>query len=177
MDKSPISRYAPPTKKLAIFAKSTHEFRVCNLLFETYKLHAELAERAAVLREDINKLYTGMVTAIVAATVLLERFGVDGSTQLLMPALGVLVSFCWMLSLHSSTGRLAAKQKVLVALEDQLPFAFLKQENEEYEQSSYLRRKRTAWFMPTVFLLFCIGWLAASYDPEPALPTQQVQLP
>jgi len=42
-------------------------------LVETYKLHADLAERAATLREDFTKLYTGTVSAIVAAGILIHR--------------------------------------------------------------------------------------------------------
>lgn len=144
-----------------------------NLLFETYKLHAELAERAASLREDLNKLYAGMVTAIIAATVLLQRLGADGDTQLLMPILGILASFCWMVSLHSLTGRLTAKQKVLVALEAELPFPFLKQENDEFNQSCYIRRKYTARLMPALFLATCAIWLAVNISSTDETPTAQ----
>ena len=152
-----------------------------NLLFETYKLHAELAERAASLREDLNKLYAGMVTAIIAATVLLQRLGANGDTQPLMPILGILASLCWMLSLHSLTGRLTAKQKVLVALEAELPFAFLKREKDEFNQSRYLRRKCTARLMPAAFLGTCFIWLIvninATDETRPAHPTPQAALP
>ncbi len=152
-----------------------------NLLFETYKLHAELAERAASLREDLNKLYTGMVTAIIAATVLLQRLGNNVDAQLLMPILGILASLCWMLSLHSLTGRLTAKQKVLVALEAELPFAFLERENDEFNQSCYLRRKYTARLMPAAFIGVCVIWLAinisATDETRPAHPTHQAALP
>ena len=51
-----------------------------NLLFETYKLHAELAERVASLREGLNKLYSGMVTGIVAASVVLHRLVPDSKS-------------------------------------------------------------------------------------------------
>ena len=38
-------------------------------LFEIYRIHVELAERVAHLRESINKIHTGMVTGVVAASV------------------------------------------------------------------------------------------------------------
>ncbi len=151
------------------------------LLFETYKLHAELAERAASLREDLNKLYIGMVTAIIAATVLMQRFGADSNTQLLMPFLGILASLCWLFSLHSLTGRLTAKQKVLVALEAELPFTFLKRENEEFDQSRYIRRKYTARLMPAAFFATCTVWLIANIstadETPPAQPAHQAAFP
>ena len=58
------------------------------LLFETYKLHAELAERVAALREGLNKLYSGMVVGIVAASVLLHRLAPNAETTWLLPIVG-----------------------------------------------------------------------------------------
>lgn len=80
-------------------------------LLETYKLHAELAERAAALREEFTKLYTGAVSAIVAAGVLLQRFASDKATELewVLPVLGAAVSLSWLLSFWSTTARLGAK--------------------------------------------------------------------
>ena len=95
------------------------------LLFETYKLHAELAERVAAVREGVNKLYAGMVTGIVAASVLLHRLVPESETIWILPVLGIVVSLSWMFALHSVTGRLSAKHDVLIALEEQLPFKFL----------------------------------------------------
>ena len=79
------------------------------VLFETYKLHAELAERVAALREGVSKLYSGMVTGIVAASVLLHRLVPDAETIWILPTLGIVVSLSWMLSLLSVTGRLSRK--------------------------------------------------------------------
>ena len=86
-----------------------------HLLFEMYKLHAELAEQAASLREGLNKLYSGMVTSIVAASVLLHRVAPDTESVWVLPTLGIVVSLSWILSLHSVTGRLSARHAVLVA--------------------------------------------------------------
>lgn len=73
------------------------------LLFETYKLYTELAERVASLREDFNKFYSGMVTSIVAASVVLHRLVPDAETVWVLPTLGILVSLAWIFSLHSVT--------------------------------------------------------------------------
>ena len=129
-----------------------------NLLFETYKLHAELAERVAAAREGMNKLYTSVVAGIVAASVLLHRLAPDTETPWVLPVLGMLVSVSWMFSLHSVTGRLTAKHKVLLILEKNLPFNFLDQENREFDKSSFVKRKYTGLLMPGVFLLICGVW-------------------
>ena len=131
-----------------------------HLLFETYKLHAELAEQAASLRESLNKLYSGMVTSIVAASVIVHRLVPDAETIWVLPTLGIVVSLSWMFSLHSVTGRLSAKHTVLVALEAKLPFDFLCQENEEFNKRRFVRRKWTGMVMPGAFLILCATWLA-----------------
>lgn len=130
-----------------------------HMLFETYKLHCELAERVASLRENLNKLYSGMVTSIVAASVLLYRLVPNADTTWILPALGILVSLSWMFSLHSITGRLSAKHNVLVSLEKELPFNFLDRESDEFNKSRILRRKYTGLVMPGAFLVLCIAWL------------------
>ena len=128
-------------------------------LFETYKLHAELAERAAALREGVNKVYSGMVSGIVAASVLLHRLAPDSETIWILPTLGIVVSLSWILSLHSVTGRLSAKHAVLVDLEAKLPFDFLVRETSEFNKDGFWRRGRTGLVMPGAFLILCVGWL------------------
>ena len=131
-----------------------------HLLFETYKLHAELAEKAASLREGLNKLYSGMVTSIIAASVLLHRVVPDAETVWVLPTMGIVVSLSWMLSLHSVTGRLSAKRTVLATLEAKLPFSFLCQEDEEFNKRRFVRRKWTGLAMPGAFLILCAVWLS-----------------
>lgn len=130
-----------------------------NLLFETYRLHAELAERAASLREGINKLYAALVAGIVAASLLLYRLAPDTDSVWMLPTLGILVSISWMLSLHSVTGRLIAKHTILVTLEKSLPFDFLRREDKEFKSRRFVRRRWTAPAMPVSFMLLCGAWL------------------
>ena len=131
-----------------------------HVLFETYKIHVELAERVASLREGVNKLYSGMVTATVAASVLLHRLVPNAETVWVLPSLGIVVSLSWMLSLYSVTGRLSAKHVALVALEAELPFDFLVREEAEFKKSRFFRRSRTGLVMPGGFLALCVAWLA-----------------
>ena len=130
-----------------------------DIQFKTYKLHAELAERAASLRENLNKLHSGMVIGIVAASVIVHRLVPETEMAWALPALGIVVSISWILSLHSVTGRLSAKHTVLVALEEKLPFDFLRRENEEFNKQGFIRRKWTGQVMPWLFLILCIALL------------------
>ena len=128
-------------------------------LFGIYTIHAELAEQAASSRESLNKLYTGMVTAIVAGSVLIHRVAPDSETMWALPVLGIAVSLSWMMSLHSATGRLSAKHSVLLELESKLPFGFLKRENDEFNKLPVVRRKWSGLLMPVAFLAISAAWL------------------
>ncbi len=127
--------------------------------FGIYKIHAELAEQAAAAREGLNKLYSGMVTAIIAGSVLIHRVVPESDTVWVLPVLGVAISLSWMMSLHSATGRMAAKHAVLLELESNLPFDFLKRENDEFNKLRVIRRKWSGLWMPGTFLAISVAWL------------------
>ena len=128
-------------------------------MVDLYKVHVELAEQVASVREGLNKLYSGMVTSIVAASVLIDRLAPDADTMWVLPVLGMVVSVSWMMSLRSVTGRLSAKHAVLLELEAELPFDFLERENAEFEKLGIGRRKWSAIVMPGAFLVLCGAWL------------------
>ena len=127
--------------------------------FETYKLHAELAERVASLREGMNKLYTGMVSGIIAASVAIHRINSDAETAWVLAALGIAVSVSWLLSISSVSGRLAAKGEVLRTMEQKLPFNFLTEEKRRFDEQGFLRRSRSLYVVPSLFLSICVLWL------------------
>ena len=129
------------------------------ILFETYKLHAELARDIDSNREGLNKIYAGMVTSIIAASVLLYRLVPDVETIWMLPILGIMVSLSWMFSLHSITGKLCAKHVVLLDLEKELPFQFFQQEEDKFEKGRFLRRKYSGLIMPSAFLTLCVIWI------------------
>ena len=133
------------------------------IVFETYKLHAELAERLASLREDVNKLHSGMVTGVVAATVIINRLtpqqGSSPELAWVLPVLGIVVSVSWVMSFLSMNAKLTAKHDVLVALEAQMPFDFFQQEKCAYFRGNSLKRfftrKYIALIMPVLFAVLC----------------------
>ena len=127
--------------------------------FETYKLHAELAERVASLREGMNKVYSGMVSGIIAASVALHRIKSDAETIWVLAVLGIVVSVAWLLSICSVTGRLTAKGEALRAMERKLPFKFLTEEKRRFEERRFLRRSMSLYVVPSLFLSICVLWL------------------
>ena len=132
------------------------------MLVEIYKLHAELTERAAALREEFTKIYTAAVSAIVAAGVLLHRLSGENKEpelEWVLPLLGVVVSLSWLMSFGSTTARLAAKHRTLLELEQELPFDFLTRESPHTPWRKH--RRVTGSVMPVLFLLVCLAWLYA----------------
>ena len=124
------------------------------LLFETYKIHVELAERVAHLRENVNRLHSSMISGVVTAFVLLYRFAPD--TAWAMPLLGIIIAISWIMSFRSVTARLSAKHTVLKELEVEIAaFSFLTKEEMEFGHG-FWRRKYMALVMPVLFLLVCI---------------------
>lgn len=139
----------------------TEQENESSTLFGIYKLHAGLAEQAASLRESLNKLYSSMVTAVVAGSVLIRRIAPDTDSMWVLPVLGIAISLSWMLSHHSMTGRLTAKHTVLLELESELPFSFLERENSEFDKLRIVRRKWSGMLMPGAFLVISCAWLIA----------------
>ena len=135
--------------------------------FETYKLHTELAEQVASLREDLAKVYSGMVAGIVAVAILVHRLTPkvsDDSASVfdwmwVFPSLGILLSLGWMLSIHSITSRLAAKHSALRDFERQLKIDFLEQEEKAFVHRCSIRRQFSALFIPLILLVSCFIWL------------------
>ena len=134
-----------------------------NIRFETYKLHAELAERVADTRESLNRLYSGMVVGLIAGMVLVNRIQPGTEMTWLFYGTGVAMSITWLLSMHSVRCRLKAKHDTLVLLENDLPFDFLRQEEKKYEERRWkLRRSRSGMAMPSMLLVYCVWQLIQS---------------
>ena len=136
-----------------------NEDSLMQIKFEIYKLHTELAEHAAQLREGVNRVFSGILVSIIAAHVLIYRLTPESGTLWILLILGVCVSASWSLSLMSMTGRLKAKNQVLRNLETELPYSFLTEENYEFNKASKLRRKVTGQIFPLALGAFCLSWL------------------
>ena len=132
-------------------------------LLEIYKLHAELAQQSATQRDNLTKLYSGMVISILAAAVLLYRFAPAPVTWwvLALPILGIVVTLVWFTSMRSATGHLSAKHDILVELECHLPFDFLTREEVAFNRIRALRRKSGGTVIQLTFFVTCTIWLFA----------------
>lgn len=140
---------------------------VCDRHFEIYKLHTELAERVASLREDVSKVHSGIVAGIVAAAVLFHKLmpslSDDGASFLdwiwVFPSLGSVISLSWVLSILSITKRLEAKYEVLREFECKLKINFLGREQQEFRRRQSFRRQFSALLLPGFSFALCVIWL------------------
>lgn len=135
-------------------------------LFEIYKLHAELTERIASSRLNLNKLYTGLVTSIIAVYMLLSRlnpefYNLDTNfpVKVALPVVGLLISLSWLMSIWNITGHLRAKNETLRELETDLPFRFLEIELSKFQEKRRPRNSTSSMIMPVSFIIICIIWI------------------
>lgn len=138
-------------------------------MFEIYKLHADLAERIASSRLNLNKTYTALITSVVAVYMLLSRFNLEEQyiyssdtnfpVKIALPVVGLLVSISWLMSIWNITGHLRAKNETLRELEADLPFRFLETELNKFEKKWRPRNSTSSMIMPISFVLICTVWI------------------
>ena len=96
-------------------------------LLDQYKLYVEMADRISQRRDQSNRFYAGLVSAIIALLVVMGRFGVSGSSWsialLAAGSFGVSLSIIWFINLGSYRALNSAKFRVINGMESQLPYA------------------------------------------------------
>ena len=96
-------------------------------LMEQYKLYVEMADRVSQRREQSNRFYAGLMSAIIALLVVMARFGVSGDNWmialLVAGIFGTILSIIWYVNLGSYRALNSAKFNVINGMEPQLPHA------------------------------------------------------
>jgi len=127
-------------------------------LLEIYKLHAELADRVSQRREGANRLFVGLLTAILLLSAAFLRFG-TGEVPLMLFGIGLvgsLLSVAWYIVIRSYRQLNTGKFKALDELEDRLLYPFFRREWELLEQGKNINRY---WRLTVVETLLPIGFL------------------
>ena len=132
-----------------------------NGLLEIYKLHAQLADRVSQRREGANRLYAGLLTALMAFAGVLLRFGMgDGSMNIVLIVSGVLgavLSVSWYIVIRSYRQLNSGKFLALHEIEKDLPYPFFKREwellGEGKDRRRYWRLTIVETFLPIAFFL------------------------
>ena len=98
-------------------------------LIEQYKLYVEMADRVSQRRDQSNRFYVTIVSALAAIVVVIARFGVpeDGALLevafLIIGLFGIALSGVWFMNIRSYRMLNSAKFQIINKIEEQLPFA------------------------------------------------------
>ena len=144
---------------------SPNEYERANseLLLEQYKLYVEMADRISQRREQSNRFYVGLLTALVALLVVLTRLnpsnGIEAIVFLIDGLCGVLLSVIWFINIQSYRALNKVKFEIINNLEIQLPAQGYTKEWEMLDHSGgclkYFQLTVVEQFVPAVvFTLF-----------------------
>lgn len=134
-------------------------------LLEQYKLYVEMADRVSQRRDQSNRFYVTIVSALAAIVVVIARFGVpaDGANGALsdigflaIGLFGLALSGVWWLNIHSYRTLNSAKFEIINRIEKQLPFAGYSEEwqilRPPERRKPYLQLTRVEQFVPIIFM-------------------------
>ena len=139
-------------------------------LLEQYKLYVEMADRISQRREQSNRFYAGLVSAIIALLVVMGRLGVSGdhwNIALLVAGLfGAALSVIWCINLGSYRALNSAKYRIINDMESQLPRAGYSEEwaylRPPQGRARYFQLTRIEQYVPLLITLLFLGIAAYS---------------
>lgn len=134
-------------------------------LLEQYKIYVEMADRVSQRRDQSNRFYVTIVSALAAIVVVIARFGVpaDGANGALsdigflaIGLFGLALSGVWWLNIRSYRTLNSAKFEIINRIEKQLPFAGYSEEWDILRplegRKPYLQLTRVEQFVPIIFM-------------------------
>ena len=139
-------------------------------LLDQYKVYVEMADRVSQRRDQSNRFYAGLVSAIIALLVVMGRLGVSGNNWnialLVAGIFGVSLSVVWYINLGSYRALNTAKFRVINGMESQLPYAGYKEEwaylRPAEGPARYFQLTRIERYVPLLILALFVG--IASYS-------------
>lgn len=134
-------------------------------ILEQYKLYVEMADRVSQRRDQSNRFYVTIVSALAAIVVVIARFGVpaDGANGALsdigflaIGLFGLALSGVWWLNIRSYRTLNSAKFEIINRIEKHLPFAGYSEEWQILRppegRKPYLQLTRVEQFVPIIFM-------------------------
>ena len=134
-------------------------------LLEQYKLYVEMADRVSQRRDQSNRFYVTIVSALAAIVVVVARFsipvgGASGALSdigfLAIGLFGLALSGVWWLNIRSYRTLNSAKFEIINRIEKRLPFAGYSEEWEILRplegRKPYLQLTRVEQFVPIIFM-------------------------
>ena len=129
-----------------------------------------MADRISQRRDQSNRFYAGLVSAIIALLVVMGRLGVSGSSWnialLAAGLLGASLSVIWFINLGSYRALNSAKFRVINGMESQLPYAGYTEEWAYLRPvdgpARYFQLTRIERYVPLLILALFVGIVAYS---------------
>ena len=137
-------------------------------LLEQYKIYVEMADHVSQRRDQSNRFYVTIVSALAAIVVVIARFGLPaggangaisniGDIGFLITGLFGLALCCvWRWNIRSYRDLNSAKYKIIGKIEKQLPFAGYSEEwdilRHPEGRKPYLQLTRVEQFVPLIFM-------------------------
>ena len=134
-------------------------------LLEQYKLYVEMADRVSQRRDQSNRFYVTIVSALVALLIVMARIGVSDAVWiaalLIAGIFGAALSGVWALNIRSYRELNTAKFTIINDIERQLPYAGYTDEWEllrpQGARPKYLQLTRVEQLVPYLVLLIFAG--------------------
>lgn len=131
-------------------------------LLAQYRLYVEMADRVSQRREQTNRFYVTLLSAIVAVFIVPTRFGFSAEAwNLIVGILGGSVSLSWIVNILSYRILNSAKFKIIHDIEIQLPHAGFTKEWEILQPKNgpprYLQLTKIEQAVPSLCLVLFIG--------------------
>lgn len=132
--------------------------RYCDHLLEQYKLYVEMADRVSQRRDQGNRLYIALLTALAAVLAIVVDADVFSDLQavvfLVTGLVGASVSLVWFVTIKSYRALNSGKFAVIHEIERQLPFQGYKKEWDIIRPSKgkrrYFQLTRIEQFVPGI---------------------------
>ena len=143
-------------------------------LLEQYKLYVEMADRVSQRRDQSNRFYVTIVSALAAIVVIIARLGVsEGRTEVILSSngaflaaglFGLALSAVWFFNIRSYRALNNAKFKIIHRMEKRLPIAAYKEEwkiaRPPKKNRPYFQLTRVEQFVPVIFMALSVALAA-----------------
>ena len=132
---------------------------------EQYKLYVEMADRISQRREQSNRFYVTLVSAVVALLIVVARLGTSSGVWpvviLISGLFGAALSVVWFFNIRSYRTLNTAKFTIINEMERQLPTAGYSDEWEllrpKEAPAKYLQLTKVEQFVPFIFFLLFLA--------------------
>lgn len=137
-------------------------------ILEQYKLYVEMADRVSSRRDQVNRFYisihTALITFIIYLVSLKLSYDVTNWSFWLLILVGILLCVLWHYNINSYKELNKLKFKVIHEMEQNLPFpCYVREWEIEKEKNNYIRLTKIEKYFPILTVIFYIGLILVRF--------------